>query len=162
MFCSNCGKELEAGDVFCGYCGVRQEPVPEPIVEEPAAGNEGPAVGDAAQGTQANEEATSSQGASAAPVAAAGKSLVGWVLAGVVMVIVLIAALSNGTPPSRREPPISVRVSNTLQKDTTKEVKSDNTSNLKEVPTTSTPKSTVVTTTAASSTSVTPPPGCGW
>lgn len=21
MFCSNCGKELEAGDLFCGYCG---------------------------------------------------------------------------------------------------------------------------------------------
>lgn len=75
------------------------------------------------------------------------------------MVIVLIAALSNGTPPSRREPPISVRDSNTSQKDMTKEVKSDNASNLKEVPTTSTPKSTVVTTTAASSTSVTPPAG---
>ena len=121
MFCSNCGKELEAGDLFCGYCGVRQEPAQatqeNPAVEEPAAGNEGPAVGDAAQGTQEGP---------AAPEAAAGKSLVGWVLAGVVMVIVLIAALSNGTPPSRREPPISVRVSNTLQKDTTKEVESDN------------------------------------
>ena len=72
MFCSNCGKELEAGDLFCGYCGARQEPVQapqeSPAVEEPAAGNEGPAVGAAAQGTQANEEATSSQVASAAPV----------------------------------------------------------------------------------------------
>ncbi|MBQ8384185.1 MAG: zinc-ribbon domain-containing protein [Spirochaetaceae bacterium] len=48
MFCSNCGKELEAGDLFCGYCGARQEP---------AAGNEGPAVGDAAQGTQAGPAA---------------------------------------------------------------------------------------------------------
>ena len=27
MFCSNCGKELEAGDLFCGYCGARLEQV---------------------------------------------------------------------------------------------------------------------------------------
>ena len=49
MFCNNCGKELEAGDVFCGYCGVRQEPAQAP--------QENPAVGDAAQGTQAGPAA---------------------------------------------------------------------------------------------------------
>lgn len=40
MFCSNCGKELETGDLFCVHCGARQEP---------AAGNEGPAVEKVAQ-----------------------------------------------------------------------------------------------------------------
>ena len=64
MFCSNCGKELEAGDLFCGYCGARQEP---------AAGNEGPAVGDAAQGTQAGP---------AAPVASTSDAGVGTVASG--------------------------------------------------------------------------------
>ena len=121
MFCNNCGKELEAGDVFCGYCGVRlepaqatqenpavEEPVPEPIVEELAAENVTPAAEEPVQPTQESPAGTSSY--------EERKSPVGWVLAGVVMVIVLIATLSNGTPPSRREPPISVRVNNTLQK----------------------------------------------
>ena len=27
MFCNNCGKELDAGDSFCVYCGARLEPV---------------------------------------------------------------------------------------------------------------------------------------
>ena len=40
MFCTNCGKELETGDLFCVHCGARQEP---------AAGNEGPAVEKVAQ-----------------------------------------------------------------------------------------------------------------
>ena len=40
MFCTNCGKELETGEVFCVHCGARQEP---------AAGNEGPAVEKVAQ-----------------------------------------------------------------------------------------------------------------
>ena len=35
MFCTNCGKELEAGDVFCVHCGARQET---------STGNEAPGV----------------------------------------------------------------------------------------------------------------------
>ena len=35
MFCTNCGKELEAGDVFCVYCGARLEPV-QSTEESPA------------------------------------------------------------------------------------------------------------------------------
>ena len=25
MFCQNCGKEIEDGSLFCGYCGASQE-----------------------------------------------------------------------------------------------------------------------------------------
>ena len=77
MFCTNCGKALEAGDLFCGYCGARQEPAQatqeNPAVEEPAAGNEGPAVGDAAQGTQEGP---------AAPVASTSGAGMGTVASG--------------------------------------------------------------------------------
>ena len=34
MFCTNCGKELETGDVFCVHCGARLEPV-QPTEERP-------------------------------------------------------------------------------------------------------------------------------
>lgn len=34
MFCTNCGKELESGDVFCVHCGARLEPV-QPTQERP-------------------------------------------------------------------------------------------------------------------------------
>ena len=63
MFCNNCGKELDAGDVFCGYCGARQE-----LVQAP---QENPAVGDAAQGTQAGPAAqvASTSDAGVGPVA---------------------------------------------------------------------------------------------
>ena len=40
MFCTNCGKELEAGDVFCVHCGARLELVPEAIVAEPVQSTE--------------------------------------------------------------------------------------------------------------------------
>ena len=34
MFCTNCGKELETGAVFCVHCGARLEPV-QPTEERP-------------------------------------------------------------------------------------------------------------------------------
>ncbi len=45
MFCPNCGKKVEDGDVFCMYCGYRlQEPTPveEPVKEEPVPTPEAP------------------------------------------------------------------------------------------------------------------------
>lgn len=78
MFCSSCGKELEAGDLFCGYCGARLEPVPEPIVEEPAAENTIPVAEDPVQPTHERLAGTSSL------------SPVEWILMGIAILVLLI------------------------------------------------------------------------
>ena len=63
MFCSSCGKEIEAGSLFCEHCGAKQEPVPpmvppfsyapdippQPIAQpQPAVGTAAPPVVSAA------------------------------------------------------------------------------------------------------------------
>ncbi|MBO5123534.1 MAG: zinc ribbon domain-containing protein [Spirochaetaceae bacterium] len=92
MFCSNCGKELEAGDLFCGYCGARLEPVPEPIVEEPAAENVTPVVEEPVQPTQERPAETSSY--------EERKSPVGWIVAGIAILVIFLVFSFADTSPS--------------------------------------------------------------
>ena len=40
MFCQNCGKEIEDGSLFCGYCGASQE-APSTETASNAATNSG-------------------------------------------------------------------------------------------------------------------------
>ena len=87
MFCNNCGKELEAGDVFCGYCGARLEPVQS--TEEIPATPVLPVSGS----TTVSQDTSTTLGTRPA---VARKSPVGWIVAVVLLVVAGIVVLMYG------------------------------------------------------------------
>ena len=99
MFCSNCGKELEAGDLFCGYCGARQEPAAGntiPVAEEPVQPTqESPAtpVLPVSGSTTVSQDTSTTLGTRPA---VARKSPVGWIVAVVLLVVAGIVVLMYG------------------------------------------------------------------
>ena len=87
MFCNNCGKELETGDVFCVYCGARLEPV------------QSTEVSPATPVLPVSGSTTVSQDTSTTPgtrPAVARKSPVGWIVAVVLLVVAGIVVLMYG------------------------------------------------------------------
>ena len=87
MFCNNCGKELEAGDVFCVYCGARLEPV-QSTEESPAT-----PVLPVSGSTTVSQDTSTTLGTRPA---VARKNPVGWIVAVVLLVVAGIAVLMYG------------------------------------------------------------------
>ena len=87
MFCTNCGKELEAGDVFCVHCGARQELVQS--TQESSATPVLPVSGS----TTVSQDTSTTLGTRPA---VARKSPVGWIVAVVLLVVAGIVVLMYG------------------------------------------------------------------
>ena len=87
MFCNNCGKELETGDVFCVDCGARLEPV-QSTEERPAT-----PVLPVSGSTTVSQDTSTTLGTRPA---VARKSPVGWIVAAVLLVVAGIVVLMYG------------------------------------------------------------------
>lgn len=87
MFCNNCGKELEAGDVFCVYCGARLELV-QSTEERPVT-----PVLLVSGSTTVSQDTSTTLGTRPA---VARKSPVGWIVAVVLLVVAGIVVLMYG------------------------------------------------------------------